>query len=77
MKMPKPVTIRDAELLKQMGYSTVCEDGKVAVTVKDKSGECSVCGCRAPRSKHICFDCYFDEMSERAFEQIQPDDFVS
>ena len=59
--MPEPATVADAELLKQMGYSTVIEDGRVATVVKDKSGACSICGMPVDKGRHICFDCYIDE----------------
>ena len=59
--MPLPTTISDCFLLQQMGYSTICENGKAAAVVKGRSVDrCVACGDYVPEGTQICQRCKLD-----------------
>ena len=56
--MPLPTTISDCFLLQQMGYSTICENGKAAAVVKGRSVDrCVACGDYVSEGRMICLIC--------------------
>ena len=56
--MPLPVTLDDCFLLQQMGYSTICENGKAAAVVKGRSVDrCVACGGYVPEGQQVCQKC--------------------
>lgn len=56
--MPLPTTVGDCFLLQQMGYSTICENGKAAAVVKGRSVDrCVACGDYVPEGMQVCWRC--------------------
>lgn len=59
--MPLPVTLDDCFLLQQMGYSTICENGKAVAVVKGRSVDrCVACGGYVPEGTQVCRQCKLD-----------------
>ena len=56
--MPLPTTISVCFLLQQMGYSTICENGKAVAVVKGRSVDrCVACGDYVPEGTQVCRRC--------------------
>lgn len=56
--MPLPTTVGDCFLLQQMGYSTICENGKAVAVVKGRSVDrCVACRGYVPEGTQVCQMC--------------------